>query len=297
MASLGRVMSSQFCSTSQPVREPAVWRSKPFGRQPALVQCGVKSESRKLAKAVKAHKKRLERLLRSETSQDQLQRILRELSDLSCTLAVVRSQVDAALSPAPASAHSEQQPCSIEVDGSWDSYCPPSPCASPRAIVATMTALLDRPSLEERAAQPRPLQSLDLPSIDFDDELEAAAGPAPAAYPTAGRVVVCQGSKCLSKGGLAVLQEVSRVTSSSPNIEVLPCKCLGKCKQGAAVRVKTANGTTALYTQMGAERVLEVVDHHFQQQAAPVEGSSSEAALVPACSSSSAALAAAACLN
>jgi (2Fe-2S) ferredoxin len=297
MASIGRVMSSQFCSTSQSVREPVVWRSKPIGRQPALFQCGVKSESRQLAKAVKAHKKRLERLLRVETSQDQLQRILRELSDLSCTLAVVRSQVDAALLPASVpSQHSEQQPCSVISDPSWDSACPPSACVSPRAIVATMTALLDRPPLLDEVTVPTPLQSLGLPSIDFDEESEAVAGAAPVTYPTAGRVVVCQGSKCLAKGGLAVLQEVSKVTSNSPDIEVLPCKCLGKCKQGAALRVKTANGTTALYTQVEAERVREVVDHHFMQPVAAAVDASPESTPTSACSSSALA-AAAACLN
>lgn len=101
---------------------------------------------------------------------------------------------------------------------------------------------------------------------------------APRDYEVPGRILVCQGSKCQKLGALGVLQAVSAVTAGSDAVQVLPCKCLGKCKEGPALRVKpeAAPGALpskgALYTRLTPDQVPAILDAHFlepQQPATP----------------------------
>lgn len=45
-----------------------------------------------------------------------------------------------------------------------------------------------------------------------------------------GRILVCQGKACCKAGSQAVLQQVAAAADSQA-FEVLPCECLGECKQ------------------------------------------------------------------
>ncbi len=92
----------------------------------------------------------------------------------------------------------------------------------------------------------------------------------PRAYPVPGRVLVCQGGKCQAKGALGVLQAVSAVAAGADSaVQVLPCKCLGKCKEGAVVRVKQDGvAKCAVYTQLEPAHVPGILDSHFLAPAA-----------------------------
>jgi hypothetical protein len=63
----------------------------------------------------------------------------------------------------------------------------------------------------------------------------------------AAQVLVCQGRKCAGRGALGVLQAASAVSSGSPSVDVIPCKCLGSCRgTGTAVRIKGPRGDILL---------------------------------------------------
>ncbi|EFJ52034.1 hypothetical protein VOLCADRAFT_103228 [Volvox carteri f. nagariensis] len=78
-----------------------------------------------------------------------------------------------------------------------------------------------------------------------------------------GRVMVCTGSKCQRKGGAEVLRAVSALSDGNPNIEVVPCKCVGKCSAGAALRVRPMGQPCATYTQVRPAQLREVFLEHF----------------------------------
>ena len=86
------------------------------------------------------------------------------------------------------------------------------------------------------ASLPTSPASLDLALPEFRPRDYAGPAAAPGSC-----VLVCQGSKCRAKGALEVLQAASAVVGASPSVEVLPCKCLGRCGQGAAMRVLSPN--------------------------------------------------------
>ena len=64
------------------------------------------------------------------------------------------------------------------------------------------------------------------------------------------QVLVCQGRKCQANGALGVLQAASAVVGAS-SVDVMPCKCLGKCKLGVAMKV-VASDEVQLYNEMEA---------------------------------------------
>lgn len=111
-----------------------------------------------------------------------------------------------------------------------------------------------------------------------------------------GRVLVCQGSKCQAKGALGVLQAVSAVAGGSEAVQVLPCKCLGKCKEGAVIRVKQEGvAKCSVYTKLSPHDVPAILDSHFSappppppaptatEAAAPVSHSHAEGSDAEAC--------------
>ena len=61
-----------------------------------------------------------------------------------------------------------------------------------------------------------------------------------------------QGAKCRALGAADVLRAASELAAGSPGVEVLSCKCLGRCKQGPAMRVKASVGATAVAAAAGA---------------------------------------------
>ena len=118
--------------------------------------------------------------------------------------------------------------------------------------------------------------------------LEPAAQPAgvqPLPPNAQGRVLVCQGSKCQAAGAMNTLRTASTLAAGCPGVEVLPSKCLGKCKMCPVVRVKgpeplpaSAAATAAgeqvvaklrgaerlghLYTQVSAETLAQAMHQH-----------------------------------
>lgn len=96
------------------------------------------------------------------------------------------------------------------------------------------------------------------PAIDFDN-----ASYLPRHYESSGRVMVCQGSKCKAQGALGILQAASSVVGQSA-VEVLPCKCLGKCSLGPVMRVKGEGEVKGLlHLQLKPTEVGAVLDSHF----------------------------------
>ncbi|KAJ9519104.1 hypothetical protein QJQ45_007664 [Haematococcus lacustris] len=99
---------------------------------------------------------------------------------------------------------------------------------------------------------------------DLDLELPEYA---PRSYEQEGRVLVCQGSKCRAKGAVGVLRAVSAITSGSEAVDVLPCKCLGKCREGAVLRVEhSASAKRTVYTKVSPSSLGELLDSHFATQ-------------------------------
>lgn len=83
------------------------------------------------------------------------------------------------------------------------------PSTSGRTTSAASITIVTPSGQPLNAALPD-LDQLDLDSPDF----------APRDYQTAGRVLVCQGSKCKAKGALGVLQAVSAVAGASDTVQV-----------------------------------------------------------------------------
>lgn len=102
------------------------------------------------------------------------------------------------------------------------------------------------------------------PPIDFDF---SAPEFAPRDYGSAaGKIMVCTGSKCQRKGAAGVMAAVTAVVGDSAGIEVVGCKCLGKCSLGAAIRVKAEGGPCVrgqLHTELQPSEVGALLDGHF----------------------------------
>ena len=104
---------------------------------------------------------------------------------------------------------------------------------------------------------------------DLDPHLQFEPEFAPGCYEGAGRVLVCQGSKCQAKGAGAVLRGVAQLSAGSPGVEVVPCKCLGRCKVGPAMRVKHDGRACSIYTELVPSQLPEVFRHHFEHAVDP----------------------------
>lgn len=99
---------------------------------------------------------------------------------------------------------------------------------------------------------PAPLQSQLSPSplpLDTSRPLPAALPLRPCAE---GRILVCQGSKCQAAGSADVLRSVSALTAGCPGLEILPSKCLGKCRMACVMRVKDLSAEAATEAPSGA---------------------------------------------
>lgn len=141
----------------------------------------------------------------------------------------------------------------------WESVrdpAQPSACQMVKCIPTTPATTAKILTLTGKAM---PAQLPDLDQFDLDSEEFA-----PRSYETAGRVLVCQGKKCQAKGALGVLQAVSAVSGGSDSVQVLPCKCLGKCKEGAAIRIKReGEAKCSTYTHLSPHDIPAIMDSHF----------------------------------
>lgn len=249
-----------------------------------MVLAGLKKETKKLTKTLKSHRKRLESLLSATTaamapmgtavpawSQAELHAVLSEIAQLQTALAAVR--------------HQQQQMAAVcEVSSDSDSDCEDQPKQRRRpAKVAQAVQQMDcLEQLQANRSQAGAQQSvaaviaglapvtngssmgsvcLQTPLIDQEQQDLCQQLPPPQQYTTTGRVLVCQGKACMRKGALQVLQAASHATAAAPGVEVLPCKCLGKCKQAPAMRVRTDQQLqSSLVTEVEALEVPEILE-------------------------------------
>ena len=73
---------------------------------------------------------------------------------------------------------------------------------------------------------------------------------------------MCQGKKC--SGNADVLRAASALVGSSPGVEVLPVKCVGRCSSGGcAMRVKIEGKPCAVYDGLEALSMAAIMDSHF----------------------------------
>lgn len=196
----------------------------PCNRRQTSIVCGLKKQQKKLAKALKTHRRRLEQVLNTvpdSISHAALRDIVAELQNMNSHLERLTTYTATM----------------VAVDGSSSG---PISDADTRIRSSQLAAEL--------------LSQLELPNLD---------DPAPE-YVGTGRVLVCQGSKCQREGALGVLQTVSALTRASDGIDVLPCKCLGKCKQGAAMSVKKEGSRPAVYTQVKPSEVQSMLSSNFE---------------------------------
>jgi (2Fe-2S) ferredoxin len=250
---------------------------------------GLKKETKKLTKTLKSHRKRLESLLSAQAtlmaptgaaaapqlSPAELHAVLSEIAQLQTALAAVRNQqwqMASMVSDCSSDSDSDceegpkqrrrmdmklQQVQQLQglqqlQAGSTSQTCAQQNVAT--AVAASMAPVADSGSGMTSVV-------LQVPLIDQEQPVLCQQLPPPQQYATTGRVLVCQGKACMRKGALQVLQAVSHATAASLGVEVLPCKCLGKCKQGPAMRVRTEQQQrSSLITEIEPLEVPEVLD-------------------------------------
>lgn len=98
---------------------------------------------------------------------------------------------------------------------------------------------------------------------------------------SAGRVLVCTGKDCSKRGADHVLAAFEQAAeSTSPDVQVIACKCLGKCKQAPAARIKVQGASgSALHTCIKAHEAGVLVGTYF----VPVPSLDSSEELIGAC--------------
>ncbi|GFR44451.1 hypothetical protein Agub_g5683 [Astrephomene gubernaculifera] len=261
----------------------------------------LRKERKKLAKVLKSHRKVLEKRLSALQTTELASPVL---SELLTELRSLTSQLENPRNAAPLYADSDSSDSSDSDDGDG-AVCatrsaatlarqlPSTPRASAANIEAglqsstsanistnnssipnTTTMVVSGLSGQVEVAMPAPLEGWDWSEEDFRDAKFDGAG---------GRVLVCTGSKCQRKGASEVLRAVSALAYGNPNVDVVPCKCVGKCSEGAAVRVRSSSNSTAAagaggaaagrpscatYTEVRPGNLRGVFEEHFGAGAA-----------------------------
>lgn len=258
-------------------------------RAPVVATAGLRKETKRLTKALKTHRTRLESLVsvvqqqqaatcaaamphqhKQRLSPSQLHAVLAEVAQLQTSLAAVQQQQRqlAALQ----TMQEQQQARAGACDSSdSDSECADTP-RPPRRRQQRAADLQDQQQQQQmggaRSSSRQPVVAAAAvlttcpqpPAVDFEDITLQL--PPPQAYAEAGRVLVCQGKACMRRGALQVLQAASHAAAASPGLEVLPCKCLGKCKAAPAVRVRSeAQPRSAVFTEVAPLEVPDILDH------------------------------------
>eukprot|EP00879_Flechtneria_rotunda_P000193 GHRR01000265.1.p1 GENE.GHRR01000265.1~~GHRR01000265.1.p1 ORF type:complete len:262 (+),score=39.38 GHRR01000265.1:189-974(+) len=228
-----RILSPAHASTTQPARLALPSQRRMQSNQ--IVCGGLKKETKRLAKTLKAHRKRLESILVVEPASPvlaytdtQMQAVLSEIDQLRSALRSIQNlqaNLEKAASSSSESSDSEDE----------------APCNN-RVARRAATSSSSRPTIGSRSSMVIAASKLclEVPQIATAQQHQVDITQQPPQHHTAaGCILVCQGKACMRKGGLQVLQAASHAASKSPALEVLPCKCLGKCKQGPAMRMRT----------------------------------------------------------
>lgn len=249
-----RVVCHQHASTSgRPVVRAMADVPRRLSRSTVSeVACGgLKKQTKKLAKTLKTHRKRLETMLASavtspqETSQMQLQAVLAEMAQLQDALQSIRVLQE------QQPRHSDSSDSDSDSDHEYEHRH-----RHRRAMVGGRSNMVVAAAAVSSIVLEPPAVDQELP--DITQQL-----PPPQQYSSTGRILVCQGKACMNKGALQVLQAASHAAAGSPGIEVIPCKCLGKCKQGPALRLRGEQPGCTLLTQVSPLEVPDAVDQVF----------------------------------
>jgi (2Fe-2S) ferredoxin len=247
----------------QPVMQPAPQQlpalPQPWGRRLAghVVCGGLKKETKKLAKTLEAHRKRLESLLTTQTAAGAdaatMQLVLSEISQLKSAVDTIREVQEQQKQQKRLERLARRGSSSSDSDSSDDES--PSSSSSSRPMSPSMASMVVAAGSVSMLLEP--------PAVDQEQPDITQQLPPPQQYNATGRILVCQGKACMNKGALGVLQAASHAAAASPGIEVLPCKCLGKCKQGPALRMRTQQPGCTLLTQVSPLEVPDAVDAVF----------------------------------
>jgi (2Fe-2S) ferredoxin len=234
---------------------------QPWGRRLTgqAVCGGLKKETKKLAKTLKAHRKRLESLLTTHAAAAAdaatMQLVLSEISQLKSAVDTIR-EVQEQLKQQKRLERLARGSNSSDSDSSDDESPSRSrSSSSSRPMSGSMSSMVVAAGSVSMLLEP--------PAVDQEQPDISQQLPPPQQYQATGRILVCQGKACMNKGGLGVLQAASHAASASPGIEVLPCKCLGKCKQGPALRMRTQQPGCTVLTRVSPLEVPEAVDAVF----------------------------------
>jgi (2Fe-2S) ferredoxin len=232
-------------------------------------------ERKKLSKVLKSHRKVLERRLSAlTTSSMDVDSPL--LTELLSELKTLRTSLEGQRAAALLYAADECSDSDSDSDDGCDTRSAAALAAKRRAAAtaaltgaAAVPQALTSPARmvvsglggQVELAVPEPEQGWDW----SEEEYRAARFEG-----AAGRVMVCTGSKCQRKGAQQVLEAVSALADGNTNIEVVPCKCVGKCSAGAALRVRPQGQACATYTQVRPAQLHDMFEEHFGATAAAV---------------------------
>lgn len=221
---------------------------------PSAAACTTSKSSRKALKHLfKQHRKRLEDAT-LEDATSSLTRSAPNSSSLACSAST-------AVQPVLTDLVTQLKALSLQLERSpgLERYLPDDgsgvDCTT-RSVSAAGTSAASTLAVAGR--------SIAVPQLDYDEEAFSAMH-----FSGSGRVLVCQGSKCRALGAGQVLAAVSALGANSPGIEIVPCKCLGKCKEGPALRVRPEAQACSLYTRVEPARLPEVWSSHFSAPPAP----------------------------
>lgn len=228
---------------------------------PATV-CTLGKNRKALRNILKSQRRRLEAAQPAVASASVLGELFSELSSLSQHLEqggkaqFRRRYDDDSDSDSDEECEQRSAPCNLSSKATVMSMVPVADPQEPKSTLHHSSTLVVQSVGSSHAVQ------LQVPELDWDSPEFAARD-----YETPGKVWVCTGSKCRAKGASELLQAVSMVAGSSA-VEIVPCKCLGKCKEGAVMRVKEQGAARcAMYTRLAAQEVPSILDSHFMQPA------------------------------
>ncbi|KAK9810100.1 hypothetical protein WJX72_004908 [[Myrmecia] bisecta] len=77
---------------------------------------------------------------------------------------------------------------------------------------------------------------------------------------------VCQGKDCCKRGSAALLEHAEYALADTP-VSVAACKCLGECKRGPNVGIKTSGQKKPIvYTGVQTDDVQRIAEAHIERQ-------------------------------
>lgn len=283
------------------LREPA--RPVAPARRQIRTNCGStrKKESKRLANTLRAHRKRLERMLATPAAcaapakeEDFIRGLADQVWQLQNTLAGMQRTYSGSSS---SSSDSDDGPLA----GSTQMHRIFARPNDASFVTSSGVGSSSRAQLRHADAALQMSRQLTLgapcwkevPATHFCSEQHAASGPvvarpaaqepaaaamsaaaaSPAHHDAAGTVLVCQGKGCKAAGSVGVLQAMRAASSAHVGVQVVPCKCMGRCKKGTAVQMKPAaaasavaapgsNGATT-YTQVSPSSAAHLLRQHF----------------------------------